>query len=93
MNETKPSVSPPPYPDPQAGQEASAEITPHSPDSVSATEEPAVAAAEEAPEETPEKPKIGMYQSEAIEAAARSETDCDDSFPTFLSYIRPSFWD
>lgn len=93
MNEPNPSVSPPPYPDPQAAQEASAEITPHSSDSVSAIEEPAVAAAAAVPEETSPKPKIGMYQSEAIEAAARSETDCDDSFPTFLPYIRPSFWD
>lgn len=42
--------------------------------------------------ETDTQPPLGMYQSEELETGPQTDSG-NDSCPTFLSELRPGFWD
>ena len=81
MEKTHNQATPPPFEAPAAA-EAPAAVGP--------------AAGTEAPDggaDVPAETEVGMYQSEAIEAAAQAgEPDAGD-YPFFLANLRPGFWD
>lgn len=88
MENTQREVTPPPFEGAEGslGGEASAEAAENGAQ--------APAEAQEAPAEGGgAAAEVGMYQSEAIEAAAQAGgTDAGDC-PFFLANLRPGFWD
>jgi hypothetical protein len=89
MEKTHNQATPPPFEAPAAA-EAPAAVGP------AAGTESGSAGQAEAPDggaDVPAETEVGMYQSEAIEAAAQAgEPDAGD-YPFFLANLRPGFWD
>ena len=93
MEKTHNQATPPPFEAPAAAEEpaeAPAAVGP------AAGTESGSAGQAEAPDggaDVPAETEVGMYQSEAIEAAAQAgEPDAGD-YPFFLANLRPGFWD